>query len=1330
METRRGNRLSIQVLSILALAGAVLVPGQVHGQPFEIKPPAEWIVPSSPDNAKPLTGMEEWELVDGQTLVAELLEWFDNSGVLVFRNQVGHFVYYPARVLAKDRQEYAARLLEPKHQEVAPYANLTRLVYSQGLIQESSCVTTSAVPLTISGDKIIFRIRDGYASAPVSAFDVDAVKAIKYELVEWETKPNRWSYVNEVDELIATLVGQQGDHFIFRDELRQVYLAVPNSEFLFAKSDLSENARLAAEKELQRIATLSPPVKPREPLTRYHVWLGAKYFRLGPAEPISIQNDKTLVARSPTGEELTFELDTLYPTSELDVRCELAARQVRLEHSDASEADLQPRIAAAMQAARDAVIATNPAKYLSPQRLWRLQDLGRPPRMSVLDSDGDYYVFRYFTTDYNVAVLKEELLAPDRAIAEQLVQQLDSYYAQHPSISRPSIKTPFRILRCVDGNMFEPVRVVALEGQQITLEYPGGSPFTTFLARFHFVDVAETRRLLGQPEPVVARPDPAMRRLATLMEMKYWIPRPVGTERPFGFHARPVGKVGDDYIMRNDTADFLVARQDLDDGLPAEADRILAELADLARAKPDLPQLRPADVPVYRVWVTRLGRFIGPGKPVEVTASGQLSYLTPDGKRALATRFDLTNETLAEIYAQLTLAQQLGPATNDPSLTITPEAKAARLAELRAQYLNDLTAATAASTFPTWKARDLRVAFPGKFLGFDGDDAILEGHGKIRFRMYKFAIAPESLAKMESLANDMSKTAQEPAFQPQDVVMRLLRANRNRMIGPSRPVEVTNNMYISVLPDGRIDQVSVDQIHPQDGGEVRGELYRQATGLTKDPDYDQKFRRPVAPHEMLTLIPPVSDELKRTLDELLTLRQPLWQQADLTLAQSAEVIAISPDGSHLIVADNGLRVVCVGAQEEYPLPVPAPSAETAAFFGKDGKTVWMFDGTAFVERDYLASTTRRSLKDVALAPVAGCLSGDGERLFLVLPNNVLLTTRVAEANVQTVELPAAGPGKPAYKVWAATDGLACAVTWPGHLALERLDPQSGNVTPVRDVEFSDAAAAAVMLPNAMMFGAADRSVLDVAAYDEGRPVTPQVVLGIQPRSLNMITVDEKLYLQCIGRRGDKYSQISSDHFAVLLQLPAQRTFGEPQIIPDVAGPELFVSSNGHVAVHRKTSGGWVVSRQPPVQFNADKRLDMLAATLVSADDLGQIEAVYAYLRSGAFGQLGDYPDEFADLWLDYVYGNAMVMGIQHGGDLVARAEAIMARWYKRHAESTVLKSLAAKHQLKRAWAARGSGYANTVTEEGFREFESRLRKADKLIGQLLTEPEPPSSTYS
>jgi hypothetical protein len=425
-------------------------------------------------------------------------------------------------MLAKDRQEYAARLLEPKHKEVAPYENLARLVYSRGLIQETSCVTTSAVPLTIIGDKIIFRIGVGYASAPMSAFDVDAVQAIKHELAEREIKPSLWQYVNEADGLIATLVGQQGDHFIFRDELRQVYLAVPNSEFLYAKSNLSESARLAAEKELQRVAALSPPVKPREPLTRYHVWFGTQNYQLGPAEPISIQNNKTLVARGHQGEELTFELDTLYPTSELDVRCELAAHQVRQEHPDASDADLQPLIAAAKQAARDAVIATNPAKYLSPQRRWRLQDVGQPTLMSLVGSDGDHFVFRYFTTDYNVAVLKEELLAPDRAIAEQLVQQLDSYYAQHPSISRPSIKTPFRILRCVDGNMFEPVRVVALEGQQITLEYPGGSPFTTFLDRFHYVDVAEVRRMLGQPEPIVTKPDPAMRRLATLMEMKYW----------------------------------------------------------------------------------------------------------------------------------------------------------------------------------------------------------------------------------------------------------------------------------------------------------------------------------------------------------------------------------------------------------------------------------------------------------------------------------------------------------------------------------------------------------------------------------------------------------------------------------------------------------------------------------------------------------------------------------------------------------------------------------------------------------------------------------------
>ena len=40
-------------------------------------------------------------------------------------------------------------------------------------------------------------------------------------------------------------------------------------------------------------------------------------------------------------------------------------------------------------------------------------------------------------------------------------------------------------------------------------------------------------------------------------------------------------------------------------------------------------------------------------------------------------------------------------------------------------------------------------------------------------------------------------------------------------------------------------------------------------------------------------------------------------------------------------------------------------------------------------------------------------------------------------------------------------------------------------------------------------------------------------------------------------------------------------------------------------------------------------------------------------------------------------------------------------------------------EIKRAWAARGSGWANTVTEDGWRGFREHLTKAEALLDVSL-----------
>ena len=120
------------------------------------------------------------------------------------------------------------------------------------------------------------------------------------------------------------------------------------------------------------------------------------------------------------------------------------------------------------------------------------------------------------------------------------------------------------------------------------------------------------------------------------------------------------------------------------------------------------------------------------------------------------------------------------------------------------------------------------------------------------------------------------------------------------LVGPSRPVIVLHGYYTAERPDGKTDKIRFDRIHPHDGGEVRGELFRRRTGRQKDPHYDERFQRPVTDSELLHKIPPLRDALRAELDQLHVPPSQSWQQLEIPVPADQQVVAISADGSQLI----------------------------------------------------------------------------------------------------------------------------------------------------------------------------------------------------------------------------------------------------------------------------------------------------------------------------------------------------------------------------------------------------------------------------------------------
>jgi hypothetical protein len=64
--------------------------------------------------------------------------------------------------------------------------------------------------------------------------------------------------------------------------------------------------------------------------------------------------------------------------------------------------------------------------------------------------------------------------------------------------------------------------------------------------------------------------------------------------------------------------------------------------------------------------------------------------------------------------------------------------------------------------------------------------------------------------------------------------------------------------------------------------------------------------------------------------------------------------------------------------------------------------------------------------------------------------------------------------------------------------------------------------------------------------------------------------------------------------------------------------------------------------------------------------------------------------------------------------------ALIQRWTTARPQSITARLALADAYLAYAWAARGSGYANTVTDQGWRLFEERANKAAEILQDSAT----------
>ena len=153
--------------------------------------------------------------------------------------------------------------------------------------------------------------------------------------------------------------------------------------------------------------------------------------------------------------------------------------------------------------------------------------------------------------------------------------------------------------------------------------------------------------------------------------------------------------------------------------------------------------------------------------------------------------------------------------------------------------------------------------------------------------------------------------------------------------------------------------------------------------------------------------------------------------------------------------------------------------------------------------------------------------------------------------------------------------------------------------------------------------------------------------------------------------------------------------------PTAAHPLIKLPSEGSLSI--------IVVRGPAWKMGND--IDNQVRELTKAKDFNGLDALADKLRKSR----GTYPN---GIWYLEAFYNDFLNIKNEEGDAAWQARiAMIEDWIKQKPTSPTARAALAKAWISFAWRARGSGYADSVTKEGWAKFEERLHKSEEAIKQ-------------
>lgn len=178
----------------------------------------------------------------------------------------------------------------------------------------------------------------------------------------------------------------------------------------------------------------------------------------------------------------------------------------------------------------------------------------------------------------------------------------------------------------------------------------------------------------------------------------------------------------------------------------------------------------------------------------------------------------------------------------------------------------------------------------------------------------------------------------------------------------------------------------------------------------------------------------------------------------------------------------------------------------------------------------------------------------------------------------------------------------------------------------------------------------------------------------------------------------------------------------------VDGGPLVWNADSSAIVFAK-QGKTIVARRPQYEVPFSEQLWGKIEKILESDDLSQLEGVVDYLRSHEISSTMHYPDEAYSQFIEFLAENMAFLRWEEGGDLHERMDRRLQHYLRRRPHSMLIKSVLAKHRIIRAWVARGGGWADTVTESGFQEFNKQIDAALEVMRKDIAFKDMTASSY-